>query len=43
VGADKDELVSWQFKIDKKAAYLPQAADAAPAEPSPAPPSSPKA
>lgn len=28
-GAEKDELVSWQFKIDKKAAYLPQAADAA--------------
>ncbi|QIF02618.1 polysaccharide deacetylase family protein [Roseimicrobium sp. ORNL1] len=43
VGADKDELVSWQFKVDKKAAYLPQqAAEAAPA-PSPAPPASPKA
>jgi hypothetical protein len=47
VGADKDELVSWQFKVDKKAAYLPQqaaeAAPAAPAAPSPAPPASPKA
>ncbi|RBP46173.1 polysaccharide deacetylase [Roseimicrobium gellanilyticum] len=45
-GADKDELVSWQFKIDKKAAYLPQAAEAAPSAPapqSPAPPASPKA
>ena len=39
-GADKDELVNWQFKIDKKAAYLPQAADATP---TPAPPAAPKA
>lgn len=30
VGADKDEVVNWQFKIDRKANYLPQA-DAAPA------------
>jgi peptidoglycan/xylan/chitin deacetylase (PgdA/CDA1 family) len=26
VGADKDEVVNWQFKIDRKATYLPQAA-----------------
>ena len=31
VGGDKDELVTWQFKIDQKAAYLPQAAEATPA------------
>jgi hypothetical protein len=33
VGADKDEVVNWQFKIDRKASYLPQSADAAPADP----------
>lgn len=38
VGAEKDELVSWQFKVDKKAAYLPQAAEATPTEAPPAPP-----
>lgn len=41
-GAEKDEMVNWQFKIDQKASYLPQAAEAAPApppaEPSPATP-----
>jgi hypothetical protein len=29
VGADKDELVNWQFKIDRKASYLPVAAPVA--------------
>jgi hypothetical protein len=26
IGADKDEVVNWQFKIDRKASYLPQVA-----------------
>lgn len=25
VGADKDEVVNWQFKVDRKASYVPQA------------------
>ena len=33
IGAETDELVNWQFKIDRKAAYLPQAVDAVPAPP----------
>lgn len=35
VGADKAEVVNWQFKIDQKASYLPQAS-AAPADAPPA-------
>ncbi len=37
-GAEKGEMINWQFKIDHKAAYLPQAAEAAP---EPAPPAAP--
>lgn len=42
VGADKDEVVSWKFRVDQKAAYLPPgtptAAQAPPTPAGPAPP-----
>lgn len=30
VGAEKDEVVTWQFKVDRKASYMPQAAASPP-------------
>jgi peptidoglycan/xylan/chitin deacetylase (PgdA/CDA1 family) len=33
VGAEKDEVVNWQFKIDRKASYLPPSAEVAPLAP----------